>query len=213
MMTTANCEEQAVKAALVRNWAKAAELNKKILKEKPQNVPALNRLGKAFWEMDKVQEANKIYKKVIKIDPCNPIANKNLKRLSKFKKKPRNNFEEQFFPSEKLFLEEPGKTKLVRLTRLASPTVLAQQDNGDPITLVVKKRLVSVVDNSQNYLGVIPEDLSQRLIRLITGGNQYQGFIKSVDRQKLEVFLKEVFRGKKFLTTPSFPQGKVSFDQ
>lgn len=212
-MTTANWEEQAVKAALVRNWAKAAELNKKILKEKPQNVPALNRLGKAFWEMDKVQEANKIYKKVLKIDPVNTIANKNFKRLTKVKKKPKNNLEEQFFPSEKVFLEEPGRTKLVRLTRLASPSVLAQQDNGDPVALIVKKRLVSVMDGSQNYLGVIPEDLSQKLIRFINGGNQYQGFIKSVDRQKLEVFIKEVSRSKKFLTTPSFPQGKASFDQ
>jgi hypothetical protein len=212
-MTTANWEEQAIKAALVRNWTKAAELNKKILREKPQSVPALNRLGKAFWEMDKVQEANKIYKKVIKIDPFNPIANKNLKRLTKVKKKPKNNLEEQFFSSEKVFLEEPGKTKLVRLTRLASPSILAQQDNGDPVSLVVKKRLVSVVDGSQNYLGVIPEDLSQRLIRLINGGNQYQGFVKSIDRQKLEVFIKEVSRSKKFLTTPSFPQGKAIFDQ
>jgi hypothetical protein len=69
------------------------------------------------------------------------------------------------------------------------------------------------MDGSQNYLGVIPEDLSQKLIRFINGGNQYQGFIKSVDRQKLEVFIKEVSRSKKFLTTPSFPQGKASFDQ
>jgi hypothetical protein len=163
--------------------------------------------------MDKVQEANKIYKKVLKIDPINTIANKNLKRLTKVKKKPKNNLGEQFFSSEEVFLEEPGRTKLVRLTRLASPSVLAQQDNGDPVSLIVKKRFVNVVDVSQNYLGVIPEDLSQKLIRFINGGNQYQGFVKSVDRQKLEVFIKEISRSKKFSTTPSFPQGKASFDQ
>jgi len=212
-MTTADWENQAIKAALNQNWEKAAELNKKILKENPKNIPALNRLGKAFWEMNKTEEANKIYKKVIKIDRFNPIANKNLKRLTKTKKKSRNNLKQVFLSSERVFLEEPGKTKIIRLTRLASPSVLAQQDSGDPVLLIVKKRLICVADSEQNYLGALPEDLSQRMIKFINGGNQYQAFIKSADRQKLEVFLKEVFRSKKFLTTPSFPQGKLSFSQ
>ena len=212
-MTTADWENQAIKAALNQNWEKAAEFNKKILKENPKNIPALNRLGKAFWEMNKNDEADKIYKKVLKLDCFNPIANKNLKRLTKTKKKVKNNSKAVFLSSERVFLEEPGKTKIVRLTRLASPSVLAQQDSGDPLLLVVKKRIISVTDSEQNYLGALPEDLSQKMIRFINGGNQYQAFIKSVDRQKFEVFLKEAFRSKKFLTTPSFPQGKLSFSQ
>ncbi len=210
---TADLEEQAIKAALNQNWLKAIEINRKIHKDNPKDIPTLNRLGRAFWEMGKIDEANKAYKQAIKIDPFNPIANKNLKRLTGAKKRPHKNSKNDFINSGKVFLEEPGKTKLVRLTRLSSPQILSELDSGDPVFLLIKKRLVSVLDNNKNYLGSIPEDLSQRLIKLIKGGNQYQGFVKSVDRQKLEVFIREISRSRKFIDTPSFPQGKLSLAQ
>jgi len=210
---TADLEEQAIKAALNQNWLKAVEINKKIFKDNPKDIPVLNRLGRAFWEMGKIDEANKAYKKVIKIDPFNPIANKNLKRLAGAKKRPHKNLKNDLVHSAKVFLEEPGKTKLIRLTRLSSPDVLSELDSGDEVFLLIKKRLVSILDNNKNYLGSIPEDLSQRLIKFIKGGNQYQIFVKSVDRQKLEVFIRELSRSRKFADIPSFPQGKLSLAQ
>ncbi len=201
---TAELEDQAIKAALNQNWPKAIEINKKILKDNHQDIPALNRLGRAFWEAGKIEEANKTYKKVVKIDPFNPIANKNLKRLVRAKKRPQKNSKNSFIHSGKVFLEEPGKTKLVRLTRLNSPDVLSELDSGDPVFFLVKKRLVSILDTNKNYLGSIPEDLSQRLIKFIKGGNQYQGFVRSVEKQKLEIFIREVSRSKKLADIPSF---------
>lgn len=208
---TATLEEQAIKAALNQNWQKAIEINKEIIKEKPQNVAALNRIGRAYWELGRIEEATKSYKKVIKIEPFNPIANKNIKRLGKNKniKASKNNG----IISASIFLEEPGKTKLIKIIRLASPSILSQLDNGDEVFFVIKKRLISVIDDNKNYLGALPEDLSQRLIRLIKGGNQYQVFVKNVDRQLMEIIIREVLRSKKFLNTPSFPQGKLSLDQ
>ncbi|MCX6726082.1 MAG: tetratricopeptide repeat protein [Candidatus Shapirobacteria bacterium] len=205
---TATLEEQAIKAALNQNWTRAIEINKKIIKETPQNAPALNRIGKAFYELGKNEEAIKAYKKVIKIDPFNPIANKNLKRLSKNRSK--NNNQKNSILSGNIFLEEPSKTKMVKLIRLASPLILSQQDNGDEVFFIIKKRLISIFDNSKNYLGALPEDLSQRLIKFIKGGNQYQAYIKNVDLQLLEIFIREVSRSKKFIETPSFPQGKFN---
>lgn len=202
---TADLEEQAIKSALNQNWLKAIEINKKIIKNSPKNIPALNRLGRAFWELDKIEEADKIYKKVIKIDPFNPIALKNVKRLVKGKKRSVKKNKNCFIHSGKVFLEEPGKTKIVRLIRLSSPDVLSELDSGDPILFLVKKRLVSVLDSNKIYLGSVPEDLSQKLIKLIKRGNQYQGFVKSVDRQKLEIFIRETTRSKKFADSPSFP--------
>ncbi len=201
---TAELEDQAIKAALNQNWPKAIEINKKILKENPKNIAALNRLGRAFWEIGQIEKANKTYKKVIKIDSFNPIANKNLKRLTQAKKRVGKNLKNDFTHSGKVFLEEPGKTKLVRLTRLNSPDVLSELDSGDPVFFLVKKRFVSILDTNKNYLGSIPEDLSQRLIKFIKGGNQYQGFVRSVERQKLEIFIREVSRSKKFTDIPSF---------
>ncbi len=201
---TAEPEDQAIKAALNQNWPKAIEINKKILKDNPQNIPALNRLGRALWEEGKIEEANKAYKKVVRIEPFNPIANKNLKRLTKVRKTPHKNTKNDFIHSGKVFLEEPGKTKLVRLTRLNSSDVLSELDSGDPVFFLVKKRLISILDSNKNYLGSIPEDLSQRLIKFIKGGNQYQAFVRSVEKQKLEIFIREASRSKKFTDIPSF---------
>jgi tetratricopeptide (TPR) repeat protein len=215
-MTTTALEEEAVKAALTQNWPKAIEINKKILKDSPQGIAALNRLGRAYWETGKIAQAIQSYKKVLKFDILNPIANKNLKRLAKGgQAKKRSNKKNNFTPSGKIFLEEPGKTKIVKLVRLAPPSTLAQLDNADLVIMTIKKRTVSVSSSSENgnYLGAIPEDLSIRLIRLIKGGNQYQAFVKSVDHQKLEIFIREAFRAKKFFNNPSFPQGRTSFSQ
>lgn len=213
-MTTTALEEQAVKAALTQNWLKAIEINKKILKDLPQNIAALNRLGRAYWETGKIIQAIQSYKKVLKFDSLNPIANKNLRRLAKGgRAKKRTNKKNNFTPVGEIFLEEPGKTKMVKLVRLAPPSILAQLDNADPVVMTVKKRTVSIFSENDNYLGAIPEDLSIRLIRLIKGGNQYQAFIKSVDHQKLEIFIREVFRAKKFFNNPSFLQGRASFSQ
>ena len=213
-MTTTALEEQAIKAAITQNWPKAIELNKKILKDFPENIAASNRLGWAYWETGKINLAIQNYKKALKFDSLNPIANKNLKRLEKGgqnkKKLPKKSSPT---PLGKTFLEEPGKTKMVKLVRLAPPATLAQLDNADTVILTIKKRVVSVLSENGSYLGAIPEDLSIRLIRLIKGGNQYQAFIRSVDHQKLEIFIREVFRDKKFFNNPSFPQGKANFSQ
>ena len=213
-MTPTALEEQAIKAALAQNWSKALEINKKILKDSPKNIAALNRLGRAYWEMGKIEQAQQTYKKVLSLDRFNPIANKNLKRLTK-SAKIKKIFEGKNASPRlgEIFLEEPGKTKIVKLVRLTSPSVLAQLNNADLVTLKAKKRTISVLSAKGNYLGTIPEDLSTRLIKFIKGGNQYQAFVKSVDHQKLEILIREVSRAKKFFNTPSFPQGKLSFSQ
>lgn len=207
---TPSLENQAIKAALDQNWEKAIEINKQILKTTPKNIAALNRLGRAYGEVSKISSAITTYKKVLAIDPFNPIAGKNLERLSKGGAKKMSQKKVAGPISTTIFLEEPGKTKLVKLARLASWSVLAQLSSGNPVLLAVKKRTVSVIGEDKNYLGTIPEDLSLRLIKLIKGGNQYQAFVKSVDRQQLEILIRELVRGKKFLNIPSFPQGKLS---
>ena len=201
-----NLEEQAIKASLAQNWEKAIEVNKKIIKENPKNIAALNRLAKCYWEIGKIDQALKTYKKVLKFDSFNPIANRNINRLSKGGKiKKTATKKRDPFSSSKIFLEEPGKTKIVTLVRLAQPDILGKLNNADPILMVAKKRLVSILSEDDNYLGTVPEDLSQRLIKFIKAGNKYEGFVKNVDHQHLEIFIHEVNKGKKFANIPSFP--------
>ena len=199
-----NLENQAVKAALAQNWEKAIEINKKIIKENSQNIPALNRLARCHWELGNIKQAFKTYKKVLKIDNFNPIANKNFTRLSKGGKIKKNLNKKRNPFSSKVFLEEPGKTKIVSLVRLAEPDILGKLNNGEKVIMVAKKRLVSIQNEEGNYLGTIPEDLSLKLIKFMNGGNQYDVFIKNIDHQTLQIFIREISKGKKYNDVASF---------
>lgn len=199
-----NLENQAIGVALAQNWKKAIEINKKIIKDNSQNIPALNRLAHCHWELGDIEQALKNYKKVLKIDNFNPIANKNITRLSKSGKIKKNLNKKRSPFSSKIFLEEPGKTKIVSLVRLAEPDVLGKLNNGEKVIMVAKKRLVSIQNEEGNYLGTIPEDLSLKLIKFMNGGNQYDVFVKNIDHQTLHVFIREISRGGEYNDVASF---------
>lgn len=202
-MSTAIWEKEAIQAATQGAWKKAIEFNQKILKLEPQNIPALNRLARAFLEAGNLATTEKIYQKVLKIDQYNPIALKNLKRLTG-KNKQTSSAKEKKPVLAEVFLEEPRKTKIVRLVRLTSAQRLAEIDSGDEVKLVPKKRLVGIISENEIYLGCLPEDLSQRLTTFINGGNRYRAFVKTVERNLLEILIKETHRSSRFKNRPSF---------
>lgn len=201
--------KKAIRAALENNWGIAIKINKDIVKDNPTDVAANNRLARAYWENDQISLAKKTYKKTLAIDKYNPIAQKNLKRLPSSSKA---NGKKKFGnPTHHIFLEEPGKTKMVKLVRLTSPEILACIDCGDMVSLTTKKRIVSVDAEDGTYLGIIPEDLSRKLIKLIKGGNQYEAAVRKVDRQELEIIIRETYRDEKFRKQPSFISSSVDF--
>lgn len=209
---SSNLSEQAIDAALTSNWKLALKLNKQIIKVDPVNVDALNRLARAYLESGKGNLAKKYYSEVIKIDPYNPIALKNLKIIKSFKPNGiiRENeqvqpcLKDKLFPS--MFLQEPGKSKLVNLLNVAEPQKLSQAFCGMKVEMAVKNRKITIVDSSGNYLGVLPDDISHHLTRLFKGGNKYELFIKSIRVNSLSVIIRETFRSKKFKNQPSFLQ-------
>ncbi len=198
----------AIDAALSSRWDEALKLNKKIIKDEPQNVDALARLARVYMEMGRSNLAKKYYSEVVKIDPYNPIAIKNLKIIKAFK--PNGNHAEviHVMPLNKLsvslFLQEPGKTKIVSLLKVAEPQKLSQAYCGMQVSMVIKNRKITIVDSSSNYLGVMPDDISHYLLRLLKGGNKYELFIKSIRVNALAVLVKETFRSKRFKNQPSF---------
>jgi tetratricopeptide (TPR) repeat protein len=210
MEETALLEKQAVQAAMKGAWDQAIELNQKILKLEPKNTAALNRLGRAFWEKGNLASAQKSYRQVLTFDRYNTIASKSLKRLADQEKTQPKKTVVKKTTRGTIFLEEPGKTKVVKLVRLASPEVLANLDSADEVLLVPKRHAISVTDTEKTYLGTIPDDLSHRLLHFIKGGNEYEAFVKTVDRQKLEIFIQETKRAAKFLNLPSFTSPLIS---
>lgn len=209
---SSNLAEQAIDAALNSNWELALKLNKQIIKVDPLNVDALNRLARAYLESGKCTLARKYYSEVTKIDPYNPIAIKNLKIIKSFKPNGIIHETEQAQPclpnklSPSMFLQEPGKSKMVNLLNVAEPQKLSQAFCGMKVEMAIKNRKITVVDVNGNYLGVLPDDVSHHLTRLFKGGNKYELFIKSIRVNSLSVIIRETFRSKKFKNQPSFLQ-------
>lgn len=202
-----NLSEQAIDAALDCRWEEALKLNKKILKLDPQNVDGLARLARVYLEMGRITLAKKYYLEVTKIDPYNPIALKNLKIIRSFKP----NGQPTIIHlngggklSASLFLQEPGKTKIVSLLKVAEPQKLSQAYCGMPVDMIIKNRKITIIDGYGNYLGVLPDDISHHLVKLLRGGSKYALFIKSIKVNGLAVLIKETFRSKRFKNQPSF---------
>src|SRR5438132_13794170 len=66
--------DQAVAAALDADWPRAVELNSKILETVPDDIEGRNRLGRAFIEQGKLEEAKAAFAEVLKAEPDTPIA-------------------------------------------------------------------------------------------------------------------------------------------
>ena len=73
---------QAIQTALVGDWAKAIDINQLILQEEPEDIDTLNRLAFAFLSTGNPKDAKNLYEKVLSLDMQNPIAIRNLKRLT-----------------------------------------------------------------------------------------------------------------------------------
>lgn len=207
---TSSLHHQAIEAALSYNWEQAVKLNKQIIKHSPDDIDCLNRLARAFFELGKYSQAKRIYQQVLKIDVYNQIANKNLKKISLFKKNLPENGLGKLPPGEGLtlsplfFLEEAGVTKVVSLVKLAEPQKLSHFSPGQLVKLTAKNRFISVTDFKDNYLGVLPDDISHLLLKLTKGGNKYQAIIKSIKPNGLAILIRETFRSRKFKNQPSF---------
>lgn len=201
---------QAIQTALGGDWNTAIQLNEEVLKEEPEDVETLNRLAFCYTVVGKVKEAKNTYQKVLEIDRLNPIALKNLKKLNADKA---SNFSANaaVFSShslDTLFLEESGKTKIVDLVNISDPKILAHLITGESLQLRVKRLKIFVLDQKNQYIGVLPDNIGKRLIKFIKGGNTYEAYIKSADKNKVTVFVKETKRVSRFKNQPSFVVGE-----
>lgn len=208
-----NLSQLAIDAALSANWKDALTINQEIIKIEPKNIDALTRKAKACLELGDPEEAEKCYNEALKIDSYNPIALKNLKMmkaLGKDKLKQNTQNGKPHIMSGSMFLQEPGKTKIVSLLKVAEPQKLSQIFCGMNVDLVIKGKKINVTDGDNTYLGILPDDTSHLLVRLIKGGNKYEALVKSTKLNGLSIMIREIYRSKKFKNQPSFIEGGSS---
>ncbi len=202
-------KSEAIQTALRGDWKTAIELNQQILVEEPDDIDTLNRIAFAFTSLGNLKKAKSAYQKVLSLDSQNPIAIKNLKRLSMVNSKDGNTMQ-SFVPMNNIFIEEPGKTKMVELINVADQKIVGKLLCGEFLSLQVKRMKIFVLDKEKRYIGMLPDDLSKRLIKFINGGNTYEAFVKTVNSHKVAVFIKETKRAARYKNQPSFATSDTS---
>ncbi|MCL5438744.1 MAG: hypothetical protein M1268_02010 [Patescibacteria group bacterium] len=197
----------AIETALTGDWNAAIGLNQKLLEENPNDIETLNRLAFAFSILGKAKHAKTLYKKVLKLDTKNPIALKNLKRLSCNDCKSNIHAQSPFLAQvDMMFIEESGKTKMIDLVNVAEAKIISDLMTGEPLNFRIKRSKIFVLDERDRYIGVLPDDIGKRLIKFIKGGNTYEAYVKSTENHKVIIFVKETRLAACFKNQPSFIQ-------
>ncbi|MCC7371323.1 MAG: tetratricopeptide repeat protein [Chloroflexi bacterium] len=201
--------EKAIQLAMQNKWQEAADLNRQILEQFPDDVDTLNRLGKALMELGQYADARDQYAKSTKIDPSNGIAAKNLVRLTKLAEDVASapvvavSHSRTVDPS--LFIEESGKTAVTDLVDVAPFQRIATLTAGDKLSVVVDSGVVRLIAEGDVLVGQLEPKIAQRVLRLVTAGNRYGATITSIDEHHVRIIIREEFRHPSMRSRPSFP--------
>lgn len=193
-------KQEAINAAKNSDWPKAILINQEIVERYGEEPETMNRLGLAYLKNNQAAEAKKTFKRILEIDKSNIIANKHLEKI-----KNNESSVDIIFNQDNDFIEEPGKSKIVTLHRLTGKDQLKKLKVGQVCFLQLKNRYISIVDENEKHIGALPEDISFRLSRLISNGNEYRCVIYKVNDKQCLIQVKETFRSKKNEQVVSFP--------
>ena len=197
--------DQAVQAALDADWTRAVDLNTRTLEANPEDLEARNRLGRALLETGKLEEAKAAYAEVLKAEPNNPIALRNVARLGTLiEHKTKINMTKSK-TQPRLFIEDMGKTGILRLINPAPPHIVAKYSPGAEAELRERDGLIAVHARDGELLGFLEPKVGRRLLDLINTGNQYVVAVVSNDQVNPRVAIRETLQSPENAQRISFP--------
>ena len=197
--------DQAIAAALESDWQRAADLNKQILDVSAEDVEARNRYGRALLELGKLDEAKAAYQDVLKAYPHDPIALRQVARIAALGEDKRKADVTRSKTQTRLFIEDMGKTGILRLVNPAPMNVLARYSPGAEAELREQEGLLAVHARDGALLGFLEPKVGRRLIEMIRGGNEYVVQIVTNDQQNPRVAVREVVQSPENAHRISFP--------
>ncbi len=201
--------KEAISLALKGEWQRATEVNQAILSLFSDDVDAMNRLGKAFMEINEYGRAREVLSEVVLKAPYNTIAKKNLARLEQLESIPASGKQIRKTGSvPRLFIAESGKSGTTTLQKPASASVAASVAPGEPANLVVENKVIRVYVRDDEYLGQVEPKLARRLIRLIDGGNRYEAAVMGLNDWGISLIIRETYRHPSLHNISSFPTSK-----
>ena len=197
--------DQAIAAALESDWQRAVELNKQILDASAEDVEARNRYGRALLELGRLEEARAAYQEVLRAYPHDPIGLRQVARIAALgddKHKPDTTRSKT---QTRLFIEDMGKTGILRLVNPAPLNVLARYSPGAEAELREQEGLLAVHARDGALLGFLEPKVGRRLIELIRAGNEYVVAIVTNDQANPRVAVREVLQSPENAHRISFP--------
>ncbi len=197
--------KEAIALAMRGQWLEAAAANQAVLDLFPNDVEALNRLGRARLELGEYVAAEAAYRRSTEIDPYNAIAVRNLERLSHLGEAERAAAPGAGRLEPQGFIEEVGKAGVVQLEEPAPVETLARMAAGDRVTLKIDGARMIVESGRGEYLGLVEAVHAQRLTRLAAGGNRYEAALVSATPEAASVIIREVYQDPRQVGRLSFP--------
>jgi hypothetical protein len=206
--------EQARALASAGDWPAAIEVNKKLIERSPRDVDALNRLGKACFELEQYGLAYDAYQRAAEADPANIISRRNLERLE-----PLRDFEADEVLSVEssppgragVYIEEAGSTYVDEVVDPAPTAYLRMLSSGEKLTIKIENDQAHLIDINNEYVGKLEPRIGRRLASLINLGNKYDAYITANAGDSIRVIIRETEKSPEMGDRVSFPdQGKVS---
>jgi len=212
-------KNKAIDEAVNGNYDQAINLNLEILSQDENDVDSLMQLAHAYWQTGSLALAKKYYRKAMAIEPNNSLAKKRLALLNALngKQTQSNSLNRAKVKVVAItdLIEEPGKTKIVKLSNIGKPEHLSLLKIGEQVFLKLRKRRLEVRDIDNNFIGCLPDDISKRLINFIEAKGVYETNIFSIDKNEVKVFIKEITKPAKYRHVSSFisEEARIEMDE
>lgn len=203
--------KQAIKEALKGNWDTVIALNTQILNLDPKNTDAKLRLGHAFIQTKHLIKAKKVFQEVLKYDPINPVALKNIQLIKK-----NVDVISPVKASPGALIKEPGTTTETKLT-ITTKRMTAESFASGESLLVRQNRsnveIYRVKNDKEILIGTLDDTkLASIVLKAMKTGVSITGsFIKGTEKDAF-ILLKStepIFKSEKQDIRPYIKKGSL----
>jgi hypothetical protein len=209
LKTRTQFSEEAIQLAIDGRWEEAVALNREMLEKFGPDEDANNRLGKAFTELGRLEDAKKAYAATLVINQYNVIARKNVQKLEVLLAAKADLKGGPVKVDLNLFVEEMGKTQTTQLEDVTDPDVCDKVVAGDLVELRIDGPVIICETVRGVRLGVLEAKLARRLMKFMQGGNRYQAAVTGCDGAQVRILIRETYQDSKFAGKPSFPMKRT----
>jgi hypothetical protein len=154
------------------------------------------------------KEAHEKYGKTLEMDPYNPIAQKNIRKLEAMMMAKERVGTVSTSINVDLFTEEPGKSALTLLEQINKKETLRVAP-GDPVDMEIDGGALRCRTARGVMLGEVETKIARRLIPLMQAGNKYKAAVAKVTADNaVEVMIRETYQAPENARKASFPLTK-----